>query len=442
MRKFLLVFCVLGFLLGHLSAQAAEVNEADWAYSVKPNDTFYSIYRQFLSKQSDIAQLSAHNRHKLTKRLLPGQVLKVPVSMLKKIPVQAQVLVASGEVIRLPIDQSNEQKINKGYLLSQGDSLKTGKYSVAKIGFPDGSVVDVQQNSHIVIQSSYQHAGKQTYVVLLKLIKGRTEIGANPSHANDYIMQIQTPSAIAAVRGTTFRVRADQEVTMQETLSGRVGLASSGKEVLLAQGYGSVAEKNKAPLPPIALPNKPILSDLPTIIESEDNNVSFTLKSQADADTWLCQLARDAEFTQIINEQTIQTNALNLGKLAEGQYFLRIRAQGPQGLQGEDALHVFSVKQVFIPVEVSQLTLITPAPDAVIQLAPTSFEWSPKHDTPQYLLQISRDIDFKDVVFEQLATNNQLSIKQSFGRGHYYWRVVAISQGKKQAFSEVRKFTR
>lgn len=442
-RQVLLICLALfSFLVGHLPAQAVEVNEADWAYSVKPNDTFYGLYRQFLNNQSDIAQLSAYNRHKLSKRLLPGQVLQIPVAMLKKMPVQAQVLVASGEVVRLPLDQSSEQKVYKGDLLNQGDSLKTGKYSVTKLGFPDGSVVDVQQNSHIVIQSSYQYAGKLNYVVLLKLIRGRTEIGANPSHANGYIMQIQTPSAIAAVRGTTFRVRADSGVTMQETLSGRVALASMGKEVLLAQGYGSVAEKNKAPLPPIALPNKPNLSHLPTNIESADNLVSFTLKSQADADTWVSQLAKDAEFKQIISEQTIQTSTLDLGQLAEGQYFLRIRAQGSQGLQGEDALHVFSVKQILTPVVLPQLTLISPVADTVIPLAPTSFKWSPKSDAQQYMLQISRDIDFKDVVFEQSTLVNQLVIRQSFGRGQYFWRVAAISQGKPQMFSEVRKFTR
>ena len=440
--ELLIFFTAFLFLLTHFSAQAAELNETEWAYSVKQNDTFYSIYRQFLSKQSDIAQLSAHNHHKLTKRLLPGQVLKVPVSMLKKTPVQAQVLVASGEVSSLPVNQLNEQKLMKGHLLSQGDSIITGKYSVAKLGFPDGSVIDIQQNSHMVIQSSYQHAGKQTYVILLKLIKGRTEIGANPSHLNGNSMQILTPSAIAAVRGTTFRVRADKEVTMQETLSGKVTLASSGKEVLLEQGYGSVAEKDKVPSPPIALPNKPILSHLPTNIESQDNLVSFTLKSQMDANTWVCQLAGDAEFTQITNTQTIQTTALNFGKLAEGQYYLRIRAQGPQGLEGEDALHVFTVKQALIPVEVPKLTLISPPTDAVIALAPTNFEWSPKPNTQQYLLQISRDAAFKDVVFEQSTTNNLVSIKQSFGSGQYYWRVAAISNGKPQVISEIRKFSR
>ncbi|HPH04851.1 MAG TPA: FecR domain-containing protein [Methylotenera sp.] len=435
----LLVFGLL--LFGNFSAEAAEVNEPDWAYSVKPNDTFYSIYRQFLSKQSDIAQLSTRNHHKLSKRLLPGQVLKIPVSMLKKIPVSAQVLVASGEVSTQLANQLDEQKLIKGQLLNQGDSIKTGKYSVAKLGFPDGSVIDIQQNSQLVIQSSYQHTGRLTYVILLKLVKGRTEIGANPSHLYGNSMQILTPSAIAAVRGTTFRVRADQELTMQETLAGRVGLTSLGKEVMLAQGYGSIAEKNKAPLPPIALPSTPNLSHLPTVIESE-MAVNFQLKPQTDAVAWLVQLAKDVDFNDVVYEQTVQASTLNLGVLTEGSYYLRVRAQGREGLQGKDALHVFAIKRPILPVAEPQLKPILPSADAIIPLAPTHFEWSPLPSTQQYLLQVSRDIDFKDVVFEQLATHNQLSIKQSFGSGQYYWRVAAISNGKPQVFSEVRKFIR
>lgn len=444
MREFVLAcFTFFVFLFSSLLAQAAELNESDWAYSVKPNDTFYSIYRQYLRGQSDIARLSAYNHHKLSKRLLPGQVLQIPVTMLKKIPVQVQVLVASGDVVRLPSDQSSEQKVSKGDLLNQGDNLKTGKYSVAKIGFPDGSQVDVQQNSHIVLQSSYQYAGKQTYVILLKLIKGRTQVDANPSHLSGYSMQIQTPSAIAAVRGTTFRVRADQNVTMQETLSGRVALASSGKEVLLAQGYGSLAEKDKEPLPPIALPNKPALTGWPTQFESEEIAISFTLNAQADADTWVYQLAKDAGFTQIIDEQTVQTRTFNLGKLAEGQYFLRVRAQGAQSLQGEDALHTFLVKKAVIAeVPPLQPMLLSPSLDAEITLAPTHFDWTPVPAAEQYQLQIARDATFKDIVFEQLTTQDQLSINQSFGQGQYFWRVIAKSLGKSVLFSEVRKFNR
>ncbi len=446
MAKLNLYFIILcGFLYLSVSAHAVEPAESDWAYTVQPRDTFYSIYRQYLNKQSHVAQLSEYNHHKLTKKLRPGQVLNIPVAMLKKTPAAVQVLVASGDVVAKMATNTNEQKAIKGDLLSQGDSIKTGKYSVAKLGFADGSVVDVQQNSHIEIYSSFQYAGKATYVTLLKLVKGRTEISANPSHTLGNAMQIQTPSAIAAVRGTQFRVSAEsakQGVTLQETLSGQVALSASGTEVLLNQGYGSLAENNKAPLPPITLPNAPDVSSLPQQLELVNGQITLDLKPQPDAVARLALLATDMEFSQLVSEQATNTNQLVLDIPAEGQYYLRLRAQELHGLQGRDAVHALNVIAAIVPtVSPPKLDLTAPADAAVIALAPTAFSWSaPKAD--QYLLQISRDEAFKDVVFEQRTTENQMAIKQSFGQGQYYWRVIAVVKGKSQEVSAIRKFSR
>ena len=260
-----------------------------------------------------------------------------------------------------------------GNLLAQGDKLSTGQYSVAKLRFADDSVVVVQQNSNIEIHASYQIAGRETYVTLLKLNRGRTEIGANPSHTIGNSLQVETPSAIAAVRGTQFRVAADGDIALQETLDGQV--AFSGAEhgvlqtVLLAKGYGSVIEKNQAPLAPIVLPEVPNVSGLPSQLEQVD--VAFELKPRPGDTAFVSQLARDAEFTQIIQQQTtpaMPTTKVLLGALVDGQYFLRLRAQESHGLQGQDAIHAFTVKARPIAI----LELLEPAAVG-ISSAPITF---------------------------------------------------------------------
>ena len=97
-----------------------------------------------------------HNQHKLTKKLQPGQVLNIPVEMLKKTPVAVKVLVAAGDVVAMTVADNEQRSIKSGDLLAQGDKLSTGQYSVAKLRFADDSVVDVQQNSNIEIRASYQ----------------------------------------------------------------------------------------------------------------------------------------------------------------------------------------------------------------------------------------------------------------------------------------------
>lgn len=258
-------------------------------------------------------------------------------------------------------------------------------------------------------------------------------------------MQVETPSAIAAVRGTQFRVGADGNIALQETLDGQVAFSASGQEVLLAKGYGSLAEKGKAPLPPILLPDAPDVSALPKLIES--SHVEFDLLPQQGIVTWVSQLALDAGFAQILNEQTIQSSKLSLTDLVDGQYYLKLRAQDSHGLQGKDAVHVFNVKvrppePVVVPEPVPVIELVEPLNDAVIPLAPTEFSWTPLAGANSYIIQIARDINFEDQLIERHASISRLTLNQSFGSGEYYWRVGVLSQGQIQKFSEVRKFTR
>jgi len=91
------VFCMLS--CGYTASAEESAAEAAWHYTVKPNDSFELIYRKYLASRSGIVKLSSHNQHPLSKKLQPGQVLVIPVALLKKTPVNVQVLVASGDVV-------------------------------------------------------------------------------------------------------------------------------------------------------------------------------------------------------------------------------------------------------------------------------------------------------------------------------------------------------
>ncbi|HQC29257.1 MAG TPA: FecR domain-containing protein [Methylotenera sp.] len=412
---------------GYTASAEESAAEAAWHYTVKPNDSFELIYRKYLASRAGIVKLSAHNQHPLSKKLQPGQVLVVPVALLKKTPVNVQVLVASGDVVASTTQQQTPRAIKVGDTLTQGDKLKTGKYSVAKLRFADGSVVDVQQNSSIEIHASYQYAGKETFVSLLKLNNGRTEIEANPNHTVGNSMQIETPSAIAAVRGTQFRVATDTDVALQETIEGQVAFSGAGQEVVLAKGFGSVVEKNQAPLPPIVLPDAPDVTAFSQ--QFEQNHAKFTLVPQAEAVAFVSQLARDAAFTQIVHAQVTPAGpsaALLIPDLADGQYYLRLRAQESHGLQGQSAVHAFTVKVR----PQAALELLAPAEATKIADTPLTFEWTPNPNNAIYTLQIARDADFNHKVYEAMTTLTHVTLSPSFANamlteGEYYWRVIS-----------------
>lgn len=411
--------------------------ETVWAYSVLKNDSFERIYQKYLNKRANIIALSEYNHHPLIKKLQPAQIINIPVEMLRRIPTNAQVLLVYGDVNASGMAGGDAHQVKKDDLLVAGDSLAIGKNSLAKLLFADGSKIDIQSNSSLSIQDSYQYVGKETFVTNLKLIKGRTQASANPEHVVGNSLKIQTPSAVAAVRGTQFRVTADENVSLQETLEGRVAFSASGQEVLLTKGYGSVAEKDKAPLPPIQLPGAVDVSVLPKLFEH--NSAEFDFPAQQGVTAWIGQLASDEDFTQVLNEQTTQSGKLVFTNLTDGQYYLKLRTQDQHGLQGVDAVHVFHVKA--LPPE-PLLELLEPLDGAVIPLAPTDLSWTPVPAATSYLIQVARDVNFTDNLYERHSSYNKLTINQSFGAGVFYWRVTALSVGKPQKFSNIRTFSR
>ncbi|MDI1300070.1 FecR domain-containing protein [Methylotenera sp.] len=411
--------------------------EKVWAYSVLKNDSFERIYQKYLNKRANIIALSAYNHHPLSKKLQPAQIINIPVEMLRRIPTHAQVLLVYGDVNTSSIVGGDTHQVKKDDLFVAGDSLATGKNSLAKLLFADGSKIDIQSNSNLSIQDSYQYVGKETFVTNLKLVKGRTQVSANPEHTLGNTLQIQTPSAVAAVRGTQFRVAAEENVSLQETLEGRVAFSASGQEVLLAKGYGSLAEKDKAPLPPIQLPSAPDVSRLPKLFEL--NSAEFNFLAQQGVVAWIGQLALDEDFTQILSEQMTQSGKLIFADLIDGQYYLKLRTQDQNGLQSMDAIHVFHVKA--LPPE-PLLELLEPLDGAVIPLAPTNLSWTPVPTATNYLVQVARDVNFTDNLYERHSSYNKLTINQSFGAGMFYWRVATLSAGKPQKFSNIRTFSR
>ena len=97
--------------------------------------------------------------------------------------------------------------------------------------------------------------------------------------------------------------------------------------------------------------------------------------------------------------QAEQNATLAITDLADGQYYLQLRAQEVHGLQGQSAVHSFTVKAR--PLAALELL----APTAATQIADTSltFAWTPNPNNAIYTLQIARDADFQNKVYETMT---------------------------------------
>ncbi len=145
-------------------------------------------------------------------------------------------------------------KIERGTELGPGDVIKTGNESSAKILLFDGSILEIDQGTTIVIMELDLHNTGTT------TIRIRQEIGKTVSRVQKLAdtrsrYEIETPSAIAAVRGSTMIVDVLEDTTTTVTnVSGDIWIIAQGIEKLIPEGMQSTAALGQAPGQPEPTP--------------------------------------------------------------------------------------------------------------------------------------------------------------------------------------------
>ena len=235
LRLFLCAYVVLLFSAGSLAAQSETVPE--WRYSVRPGDNLIQFAKRYLVNPDDWPVLQRLNHIKAPTRMMSGSVLRVPLNLVKQGAAAAQVVLASGQASIVQAD-NRLLTVTKGQQLTAGMVLATGENSKLDIQFADGSVMSMGSNTRLTLDTLSIYSGGGMVDTTVRLQQGRTEVQANPQHVLGNKMRIITPSAVAAVRGTKFRVSADGVIMRQETLEGKVALIASEQEVAVDKGFG------------------------------------------------------------------------------------------------------------------------------------------------------------------------------------------------------------
>lgn len=343
------------FISAVLLCTSAVAADSMWRYTVRPGDNLITLGKKHLINADDWEVLQRVNQVKNPHRLLVGSVLRLPLELVKQRAASAEVVFVSGTA-------QWQQSVNHWVPLSTGERLGPGAKIATKgnskvvLRFADGSTTNLVSNSILSLDALSLYSGGAMVDTKLRLQKGQVETHANPEHIQGNKMQVTTPSAIAAVRGTTFRVTADEKATTQETLDGEVALNASNQEVAVSKGFGSKAEQGKEPIPPVVL--------LPAVNTSTFNAqhgalpVIFNVPALEGAVAWVAKVATDVNFNQVVAEAEFNTNELLFSGLPEGQLYLNLRAKDHNGIVGYEAVHPFKlhIKPLAVP-DISQLTI-------------------------------------------------------------------------------------
>ena len=419
---FLLLF--VGFSTNLVTAQE---QNPEWRYSVRKGDTLIDIAKRYLKNPEDWQVLQKINKIKNPRDMHQGKVILIPLNALKQTPAPAEIVLVSG-FASIKTSTNVTQDALVGSLLNAGTLISTGKNSKINLKFADGSIVTLESNSSLILDTLSIFGGGGMVDTKLRLQQGKVEVLANPMHSQ-MKMQIHTPTAVAAVRGTEFRVSTDGSIARQETLHGKVVLSAAGKNVGVAKGYGSLSENSKPPLAPVLLLDAPDTSNLPSQLSTLP--LKFEFPVQQNAKGYIAKLSSDPQFDTILTsnleiaalaiDHSVKTNQVLFDDLPDGKYFLKVRAKDEKGLEGYDATHTFTLNVHPIAPDYHN-----PASNAIIRTPSPTLAWNKSAEAKTYLVEIAKDSKFNQVVDQFVSVNNEYTLTKELTPGQYFWRLASI----------------
>jgi len=421
------------FLMVLLAFQA---QAADWIYTVHPGDNLWDIAEKYLRKGTAYtARLQALNQIKNPKHLPPGSRVKIPLRWLKYQPVAATVQNLHGQCTAVT-GQNQTISLKIGQILHAGDVLHCPENSSMMLRFADGSRLLVQKNSHLVLDTVSEYPGTEMVDTRVRLQSGEVDTQVQRKQGPGSRYEIITPSAVAAVRGTDFRVHADKggDLMSAEVLQGRVNTTGQGVKRMVRQGFGVSVQAGHAPSRPKKLLPPPALDTLPETIHYLP--VSFQWPEMDKAFQYRVQIAPDQRFEVLLFDQTTTKARIKISGLADGHYILRLRAIDYYGLEGLNAVFPFTVDA---------------RPEPPIPLNPKNggnsynqqpkFWWSKPLQISAYRFQLASDEAFENrLVDMEKLTETRVVPDRPLPFGAYYWRVASYDdQGKQGSYSEIQK---
>ncbi len=160
--------------------------------------------------------------------LIIAMAVTAPMSC-KKAASEGQLTLSGflGEVMLKTTDGERVPAV--GDILAVGTTLVTGEMGMADIMLGDRGIIRIHQNSTVLIDSidkkgigdtELDMAKGKMYVTLSKLSKGG--------------LKVMTPTAVASIRGTVFRISAEEGVSRLDVVSGQVAINPVSESTAIA----------------------------------------------------------------------------------------------------------------------------------------------------------------------------------------------------------------
>ena len=412
-----------------LPTGSGQVAQGEWSYTLRPGDNVRSLSKEMLDNRHNWLELLRHNNISSVSDLHTGSVLRIPLDWLRQRPEPARALAVTGHALFRTRADQGYQTLSRGTRLDVGDEVRTVDGHVV-IQLADQSIVRLGPRSSLTLNRLTRFGKTGMADTRMRLEQGNLSTRVHPLSDPRSRFEIETPSAVAAVRGTEFRLAAKPESTRLEVTKGKVAFSNEYHQALVPAGKAAfisgidpivITDLPSAPKPP-ASPGK--IQKLPQTLTWQPvpaaSGYHLNIYNREDG-AWVASAKLDHPVYQ-------------LAGLDNGKYDAQLSAVDANGVQGSAKPVNFSVD-----LEAHAADLTAPAADAKTATQRPLFKWNFRGENEKARVQVSNADDFQQIIASsEWSPAAQASLAQPLAPGQYYWRVQTRAGGNSRAQSATR----
>lgn len=386
-------------------------------YTMKSGDTLATLAARYFIRSQDYAAVQRLNMVTDPHRMSIGKVLRIPSRLLKSKPIDASLVAYRGTISVTSNNRALTPVVGMG--VTEGMQLATGADGFLTFALSNGSRITLPSRSRVSVRSLRQFLLGNATDVDIMVDQGRAETNVTPLPNPASRYRLRTPTAVSAVRGTTFRVGyvAGSADSLTEVVEGKVDVGIGGKPASLIQaGSGAIVGKDGGVAIEQLLPAIALLS--PGKVQ-KDVDVSLTLDAAESARQYHTQLSSDAGFVDLVAEAYTTTPQVGFSGIGDGTYFVRAAAVSANGLEG--LTQTYSMKR-----RLSTLGgAIEKSDDGRF-----AFKWFGDGKGERlYRFQIATAADFAAPLVDETGLQGKDIAISQLSPGDYFWRIRVLQFG-------------
>lgn len=406
-------------------------NAPEWVYTLRQGDTVASVTQTLLSEQATRQRLLQHNGLASNAELGTGDTLRIPVNWLKKQPEPARVIAVIGNVQHISGMDGRKLPLSEDSIVRVGDEILSGAGS-ATIELADGSELRISPNSRLMFNRLTQFGKSGMVDTRLRLQRGEVHTRVRPVIEGGARFEIETPSAVAAVRGTVFAIQATTNGSSVQVTEGVVDFGQPGNTRRIPAGYGaSVSTANGGALNIRQLPPAPTMNPLPSVLTQLPAELSWQAGGYP---AYRLDIFDQASGTWV-QSRDVSGTRFDIAQLDNGRYEIQLAAIDQRGIAGMPG-----TAELEVDLQAKKPDLTAPADGESVNDDMPEFRWQLNGANEVARVEIAEDDSFRQLVTtSEWAPESQALPSRPLSPGQYYWRVVTEAGGSSVATSEPRK---